>query len=277
MTRAVGRLKPEPARLQVLINALVTLGRGDGWGSTNANAAALLALAETLQPPFAGSKPHVVQARFGVDPHNLSIGPDAPLAQLASASAEAGELTLQGSAEQGAVVARVETSYIPEASGSRVSSQSSGFVVTRELLRVPKANDVPAERIALSAPGTIVKLAIGEIIEDHVQVVNPEERHYVAVVVPLAAGLEPLNPQLATASTDAKSSGTLTLEPSYVAYLDDGVSFYYDTLPKGTYDFYFRSRATTAGSFIAPAAQAEMMYDGSVRGNSTGARVDVQR
>jgi len=97
------------------------------------------------------------------------------------------------------------------------------------------------------------------------------------VVVPLAAGMEPLNPQLATASSDAKPSGSLTLAPSYVAYLDDGVSFYYDTLPKGTYDFYFRSRATTAGRFIQPPAHAEMMYDGSMRGNSAGARVEVVR
>ena len=32
-----------------------------------------------------------------------------------------------------------------------------------------------------------VTLRIGEVVEEHVQVVNPEDRHYVAVVVPLAA------------------------------------------------------------------------------------------
>src|SRR5213079_1744533 len=94
---------------------------------------------------------------------------------------------------------------------------------------------------------------------------NPEERHYVAVVVPLAAGMEPLNPKLATSSSDATPAGVLTLEPTYTAFLDDRLSFYYDTLPKGTFDFYFRARA----------AQAEMMYDGSVHGNSAGARVEV--
>ena len=69
----------------------------------------------------------------------------------------------------------------------------------------------------------------------------------------------------------------MTREPSYAAYVDDHVAFYYDTLPKGTYDFFFRTRATTPGRFIQPAALAEMMYHGSVRGNSPGARVEIGR
>ncbi|HUJ25458.1 MAG TPA: MG2 domain-containing protein [Myxococcales bacterium] len=277
MTRAVSRLKGDAPRLQVLINALVTLGRGDGWGSTNANAAALLGLSEILTPPFAGSKPHSVLVRFGTQQQALDIGPDAPLAHFIGTSAEAGDVSLQAAPDAAPVVARAETAYVPAADGSQVAAAAEGFVVTREMLRVPKADDVPLERVALTDPGTTVTFTIGEVVEEHAQVVNPEERHYVAVVVPLAAGLEPLNAQLATASADAKPRGTLTLEPSYVGFLDDGVSFYYDTLPKGTFDFYFRSRATTAGHFIQPAARAEMMYDGSVHGNSAGARVEVTR
>ncbi len=57
----------------------------------------------------------------------------------------------------------------------------------------------------------------------------------------------------------------------------DHVAFYYDVLPKGTYDFYFRTRATVPGSFIQPAAHAEMMYDGAVRGNSNGALIRIQK
>jgi uncharacterized protein YfaS (alpha-2-macroglobulin family) len=62
-----------------------------------------------------------------------------------------------------------------------------------------------------------------------------------------------------------------------VAFLDDQVAFYYDTLPAGTFDFYFRTRATVPGSFVQPPARAEMMYDGSVVGTSVGARVTVER
>ena len=69
--------------------------------------------------------------------------------------------------------------------------------------------------------------------------------------------------------------GSLTLEPSYVAALDDHVAFYYDTLPKGTFDFYFRTKAFVPGTYIQPAASAQMMYDMAVQGNSAGARVVV--
>ena len=98
-----------------------------------------------------------------------------------------------------------------------------------------------------------------------------------AVVVPLAAGMEPLNPRLATAPPEARPSKSLTLPPTYVAFLDDHVAFYYDELPAGTYDFYFRTRATTPGSFVQPSAFAEMMYDSAVTGQSAGARVKIVR
>jgi alpha-2-macroglobulin len=121
----------------------------------------------------------------------------------------------------------------------------------------------------------VLAATVGDVVEDHVQVVSPDDRHYVAIVVPLAAGMEPMNPKLATASADAAPAGKATVEPTYAAYLDDRVAFYYDTLPKGTLDLYFRTRATTAGRFIQPAAVAEMMYDGSVRGTSAGGVVTI--
>ena len=105
------------------------------------------------------------------------------------------------------------------------------------------------------------------MVEEHIQVVNPKNRNYVAVMVPLAAGMEPLNPRLATAPPEAAPAGKLTQAPSYVAFMDDYVAFYYDSLPAGTYDFYFRTRASTSGSFIQPPAKAEMMYDSAVWAN----------
>ncbi len=113
------------------------------------------------------------------------------------------------------------------------------------------------------------------MVEDHVQLVNNQDRTYVAVVVPLAAGMEPLNPRLATAAPEAKTRGQLTREADYVAYLDDQVAFYYDSLSKGNYHFYFRTRATIPGSFIQPGAYAEMMYQQAINGSSAGARIDI--
>jgi hypothetical protein len=173
------------------------------------------------------------------------------------------------------VIARVETAYVPAADGSQMEAQSNGFVVSREMLRVRASG--PPDRTPLAKAGTTQTFAVGDVVEEHVQVVNPKDRNYVAVVVPLAAGMEPLNPHLATAPPEAATAGKQTRGPTYAAYLDDHVAFYYDTLPSGTYDFYFRTRATTPGSFVQPPPLAEMMYDGAVRGNGNGARIVIEK
>jgi len=274
LTRALARTDAKEPRFQLLIDGLVTLGRGDGWGTTNANAAALLALSELLKPPFAASKPLRVVVHLGGAEQTLSIGPDAPVAALTSTSAEGGRVVLADGATP--AVVRLETTYIPELDGSRVEPDAAGFVVSRELLLV-HGGDVPPDRTPLDKGGTSLSLNVGQVVEDHAQVVNPADRFYVAIVVPLAAGMEPLNPNLATAPPEARPSGALTLAPTYVAYLDDRVAFYYNSLPKGTYDFYFRTRAQIPGSFVEPAAYAEGMYDASTRGNGAGARIVVRR
>lgn len=273
-TRTLARLGGGDPRFPRLIDGLVALGEGDGWGTTNADAAALLALTEVVKPPFAGAAPHALEVRFGERATPLTLGPEAPSAALDSTSTAPGVVAHTSGA--GPVVIRAETSYLPAADGSQEAPAASGLVVTREILHVQPA-EAPPVREALAAAGRTVELRVGDLVEDHVQVVNPQDRHFVAVVVPLAAGVEPLNPALATAPPEATPQGRLTRAPTYVMFLDDRVAYFYDTLPKGTYDFYFRTRATTAGSFVQPAARGEAMYDATVRGNSAGARVVVTR
>ena len=274
VTRALARKEPANPRFPRLVDALVTLGRDDGWGTTNANAAALLALSELLKPPYAGSTPHAVEIRFGTSaPRAVALGPQAPVNAVIATDPGAGSITHR-SGEKGPVLVRVETTYLPSGDGAQEVARANGFVVSREILRV-RGEDVPPEKTPISESGKKHAFQVGDVVEDHVRVVNPKDRTFVAVVVPLAAGMEPLNPSLATAPPEAKPEGKLTLEPSYVAFLDDHVAFYYDTLPKGTYDFYFRTRAQIEGSYVQPAARAEMMYDGTVEGTSPGARIEV--
>jgi uncharacterized protein YfaS (alpha-2-macroglobulin family) len=276
VTRALARTQPADKRFPLLVDALVTLGRDDGWGTTNANAAALLALSETLKPPFAASPRASVTLELDGSSQVLQLGPDAPVASRIGSGTGAGQAILKSVDAGGKVVLRAETSYVPAADGSQVAPQSEGFVVSREMLKILKGGE-PPQKTALTQSGTKLALAVGDVIEEHIQVVNPKDRHYVAITVPLAAGLEPLNPNLATAPPDAHATGKLTLAPTYVEYLDDRAAFYYNTLSKGTYDFSFRTRATVPGAFTQPPARAEMMYDGAVRGNSAGAHIDVKK
>lgn len=274
MARALARREASHPRLPILVDALVTLGHDDGWGTTNANAAALLALSEVLQPASRGTPTRSVRVRLDGREQTLAVGGDKPLASIHGTTSAAGEVALAPG--NGPLVMRVDTSWVPAEDGSRVAARSAGFVVTRELRRVGPEGTSP-ERFALTAPGTTQAFRVGEVVEEHVQVVNPKQRHYVAVVVPLAAGVEPLNPTLATAPPEARASSAPTLGPTYVAFLDDRVAYYYNSLPAGTYDFYFRTRATTVGEFIQPPAKAEMMYDAAVVGNSVGAKIRIER
>jgi alpha-2-macroglobulin len=274
MTRAIIKFQPKNPRLPVLVDALVTLGKDDGWGTTNANAAALLALSDLLNPPFAGTIPRTFQLLLEGKVQDIKTGPQSPVGYWSGTGTEAGELRLEGSPTASAAVVRYESSYIPQADGSQAAARSNGFVITRALLRLGKPEE-PFTKLEISNPGMTHAFSVGQVVEEHVQVVNPKTRNYIAVVVPLAAGMEPLNPRLATAPPEATPAGKLTLTPSYVAFMDDQVAFYYDSLPAGTYDFYFRTRASTGGSFIQPPAKAEMMYDSAVWGSTPGARINI--
>jgi alpha-2-macroglobulin len=274
MTRAIIKWQPQNPRLPVLVNGLVTLGKDDGWGTTNANSSALLALSDLLNPPFAGSIPRTFRLRLAGQAQDIKTGPQSPVGYWTGNGPDAGELLLEANAGASPVVVRYESSYIPQADGSQAAARSNGFVITRELLRLGKPEEPPV-KLPISSPGTAFSFSVGQVVEEHVQLVNPRNRNYVAVVAPLAAGMEPLNPRLATAPPEAAPKGKLTLTPSYVAFMDDHVAFYYDSLPAGTYDFYFRTRASVSGAFIQPPAKAEMMYDAAVWGSTPGARINI--
>jgi uncharacterized protein YfaS (alpha-2-macroglobulin family) len=266
--------KADP-RLPLLTDALVTLGKGDGWGSTQANASAMLALTDILKPKAGqatASQTNRLNITGGEKPLALDIGPADPIVRMGTNSTA--KLVLRSDGKK-PIIVRTETSYLPQALGSQAAAGASGFVVNRELLR-QRADNGPADKEKLTQPGSVVKLVVGDVVEEHVEVVTNTNFNYVAVVVPLAAGQEPLNPKLATAPAEATPSGSLTAEPTYVSYLDDQVVYYYDQLPKGAYHFYFRTRATVPGQYTLPQARAELMYDDAVHGESVGAQVDIR-
>ncbi|MEJ2693305.1 MAG: alpha-2-macroglobulin family protein, partial [Candidatus Thiodiazotropha sp.] len=265
----------DKARLQTLVDGLVTLGAGDGWGSTNATSAALLALSDFMLPGAALDTEQQLQVELDGSRQQLTLGGEKRLLKLHGAKGDPVEVRSLRDTTGRPLVVRAETRYLPAGDGSRVEPRSKGFVVNRELLQVQGEGE-PPRRIPLTQGAQQIELRVGDVIEDQVALVNAEERTFVAVVVPLAAGMEPLNPHLATAPVEAKPANSLTREPSYTAYLDDRVAFYYDSLPRGNYHFYFRTRATIQGEFIQPAAYAELMYEEAVSGNSAGARVVIQ-
>jgi alpha-2-macroglobulin len=133
--------------------------------------------------------------------------------------------------------------------------------------------------------------------------VAPAWRYHVALVDPLPAGLEPLNPALATTQSIPRDSdddpdspqarrgakgtshargprGSMPWWWSRAWYehqnlRDERVEAFASLLWDGVYSYTYVARATTPGEFVVPPAKAEEMYDPETFGRSAGDRVIV--
>jgi uncharacterized protein YfaS (alpha-2-macroglobulin family) len=246
----------------------VRLGDGDGWGTTNANAAALRALAAGWAAP--GGAPLEVTATLPGGPQAGRLGPQTPVLSWAFSQLGAASVTNRGAQP---VVALAERRYLPAEPGASAQAIQQGFVLSRALFRVP-AGGGPLERLSPGADGAI-HLAAGDVVEEQAELVNPEDRVHVAMLLPIAAGLEPLNPNLATAPAEAVPSDANSPAPDWTNYGDDGLRAVWTTLPRGNARVVFRLRAQVAGSFTQPPGEAETMYRPGIYGMSAGARLII--
>ena len=273
VVRSLYTASQQEPKTQLLINELISRGDKNGWGSTNANATALLALGEVFQLQEPLPQSHQLLLRFGEESVELDTAGKI-ISQYETVASNPGDVRWKAGPADTLPHVRLTVDYVPAAPGDQVTGKNEGFVVERRIQVIQGDNEPPLVRSVEA--GDAIELEMGTVVEEHIRVVNPEDRHYVAVAAPFAAGFEPMNPNLSTAPKTAKPAGAMTQQPAYAQYKDDEVIFYYDTLPKGTYDFYFRLRTSIAGSFVHPPARAEMMYRETVRGHSDGTRIIVR-
>jgi alpha-2-macroglobulin len=128
-----------------------------------------------------------------------------------------------------------------------------------------------------------------------VTLIAPAERHHVALVDPLPAGFEPLNPLLALNDVDTHGSEPSDEQDSdedaasegrwrwrslnwFVHHnlRDDRAEAFATSLGAGVYRFEYLARATTKGRFVAPAPKAEEMYAPETYGRGVVDRVVVE-
>jgi uncharacterized protein YfaS (alpha-2-macroglobulin family) len=268
VTEAVATVTPQEPRLPMLRQGLLRIADGDGWGNTNATAAALRALAASWQ--LAG---HDITVQFqtpSAPPQHGAISAATPL--LEASTRQTGPIGITAATGAASLALLIDTDYVPAPPGSAATAVPHGFVLGRSLFRVPAEG--PMQRLSPASDGSL-HVQEGDVIEEVDELVNPEARTNVAMRLPLPAGMEPLNPNLATAPANAAPSAAPTLAPDYAAYGDDQVLVVYQTLPQGTYIFRTRMRATVDGSFTESPSQVETMYRRGVTGSSDGARVVI--
>jgi len=255
ISRSLLAAEPDADKLPYLIDALVRLGGEDGWGERT-DAVALLTLAQSLQ----GRSAEQLKLRIGDEQVATTDG----LSRVVLG--EAGAVPYRHeSGPEGLIY--VSTRYIPAQPGALADSRNRGFVLSRDQAVYREGSTTP-DRFPIAEGGGVLRLELGQVVEEHIQLINPEDRSYVAIEVPLAAGVELLD--------KATPSKPDTRAATWVQRGDASLTYYFEQLPKGSYDFYFRTRATIAGRFVQPPAVSETLFDRSIVGSSPGEWVEVQ-
>jgi alpha-2-macroglobulin len=272
MISAFGAAQKRDKRLPDLVGELVTLGGNNDWGSTQANCLSLLALRDYVSKPMGKTKFSLAFSGGG-DIEQITYDAKKGATVKRWSDGIKRELRLQSSSDGTPCLVRYSQRWLPLAPGYTAPAVQKGFVVKREFVFVKEDT---MRRVWIDSASMTHTLRTGDIIEEHIRVENPKDRYFVAVAAPFAAGLEYMNPLLETSGEDARPANTTTNSGTYQTFLDDQVVYYFEHMRAGTYDFYFRERASVAGEFSHPSARAEMMYEMATYGCSPGTKIVVK-
>ena len=172
---------------------------------------------------------------------------------------------------------RLGVRYAP--SDLTIGPRDEGFVVDR----VYEAIDDPAD-VTRDTDGTW-HIRAGAPVRVRLSMVADAVRTHVALIDPLPAGLEAVNPALDVSQTtqpnndDSDSDGWgwgwwgRWYEHENLG--DDRVEAFAGYLPGGTYEYEYIARATTPGTFVVPPTRAEEIYAPEVFGRSGSTTVIV--
>jgi hypothetical protein len=110
---------------------------------------------------------------------------------------------------------------------------------------------------------------------------TPARRYHVALVDPLPAGLEALNPALAVTGDVPEEQGAQRSWWWWPWYehqnlRDERAEAFSTLLWEGVYTYSYVARATTPGQYVVPPAKAEEMYAPETFGRSATDRVIVE-
>jgi uncharacterized protein YfaS (alpha-2-macroglobulin family) len=145
--------------------------------------------------------------------------------------------------------------------------------------------------------GREMEIKTGELVMVDLYISLPAARNFVIVDDPVPGGLEPVNRDLATASTvDADKAKMKRSGASFWFTRDEWMSygfsrwsfyhkelrhhaarFYSEYLPAGNYHLSYTAQAIAPGEFTIMPLHAEEMYDPDVFGKGVPAKLDVER
>jgi alpha-2-macroglobulin len=180
---------------------------------------------------------------------------------------------------------RIGAQYAP--TNLRLSAADYGFRVERKYEAIDNPSDVRRDE------GGAWHIKAGARVRVRLTMSNPARRYHVALVDPLPAGLEALNPELAVTeklpdeSTEAAIyRGGRGIYDFYWYWRgtwyehqnlrDERAEAFASLLWEGEHVYSYFVRATTPGLFIVPPAKAEEMYSPETFGRGQSDRVRVE-
>lgn len=157
-----------------------------------------------------------------------------------------------------------------------LAPRDRGFVVQRSYEPVDDENDVTQNE---DGSWTIVA---GSRVRISVSMVADSRRTHVALIDPLPAGLEAINPVFTTSEPVLIDPGNERSPfTSWYRWFnhqnlrDDRAEAFTTWLGAGTYEYSYVARATIPGTFVVPPARAEQLYEPEVFGRSASTTVTV--
>jgi alpha-2-macroglobulin len=173
---------------------------------------------------------------------------------------------------------RIGLKYVPV--DLKLKAVDRGFVIKRTYEAIDDKADVSQD-----ADGTW-RIKSGAKVRVRLTMVAESQRTHVALIDPLPAGLEALNPYLAVTqpvpdSTDGQPQPTFKRSwwwgnwYDFQQFRDDRSEAFTTYLPAGVYDYSYVARATTPGSFVVPPTRAEEMYAPETFGRAATDRVVI--
>lgn len=271
---------PESDLITKVVNGLLAHRTRGRWGNTQENVFVLLALDryfntfESQTPDFvariwlgdtyAGSHEFVGRT---TERHQTDI----PMSYLVDESLGGGEIQnlILSKEGPGRLYYRLGLRYAP--TNLNLDPLDMGFVVQRMYEAVDDPEDVYQDEEGRW------HIKAGARVRVRLTMVADNRRYHVALVDPLPAGLEILNPALSVSESipqDPNSSnfryGWWWWWPWYEHQnmRDHRAEAFTSLLWDGVYNYTYVARATTLGTFIVPPAKAEEMYSPEVFGRS---------
>ena len=255
------------------------------WENTQENAFVLLALDRYFATYERATPDFVARAWLGdayageqqfrgrsTDRQQFNV----PMSYIAGHDGGEQKLTLQKEGA-GRLYYRIGMQYAP--TSLKLAAADYGFTVERAYEPVGDAADVRRD------PDGTWHIKSGAKVRVRLTMVAPARRYHVALVDPLPAGLEALNPALAVTGSlpeDEKlkpaNFGWWWIRPwfEHQNLRDERVEVFTSLLWDGVYNYTYIARATTPGSFVVPPAKAEEMYHPETFGRGAADKVIVE-